>query len=237
MKNGRMDVLVDWTLSLDVDDVLRGQGADPAVLRARRPKLVAAAERALQEGQELVEPVVVYRKLVVESLQHERLGLAGGYDLSGPLIAQHLAAAREIVVMVCSVGRTLEEYASEAMATSAVHGLALDGVGSAAAEALATEACRRFEEEAAQQGFEITIPLNPGMIGWPVAVGQPQIFALLDTSGAGITLSPSNLILPRKSLSMVLGIGPDVNRGDRVCDYCTMKDTCRYQDHYEQRKP
>lgn len=37
-------------LDVDVDMVLRGQGADPAVIRQRRPCLVALARQALVEG-------------------------------------------------------------------------------------------------------------------------------------------------------------------------------------------
>jgi hypothetical protein len=39
-------------------------------------------------------------------------------------------------------------------------------------------------------------------------------------------------MVPLKSLSMVLGSGPEVDNSGRVCDYCTLKNSCRYQDHY-----
>lgn len=228
-----MDILREWDLQIDVDGVLRGQGADPAVLRSRSPRLVACAEQALEEGLQFLQPAVAYRRLRVEALQHEQLQLQGDQHLSGPLIAQHLGPAQEVVVLICTVGDALEAHAQQVIASNTVFGLALDGVGSAAAEALATEACLLLEEEAAQRGMEATIPLNPGMIGWPVEVGQPQIFALMDAQKVGVTLTSYAMMTPRKSLSMVLGLGEGVNRGGRTCDYCHMKETCRYQDHYE----
>jgi hypothetical protein len=39
-------------------------------------------------------------------------------------------------------------------------------------------------------------------------------------------------MIPRKSLSMVVGLGSDMERSGRACDYCSMQETCRYQDHY-----
>jgi hypothetical protein len=228
-----MEILREWDLSVDVDGVLRGQGADPAVVRSRSPRLVACAENALEEGLRLLEPAVAYRRLQVESLQHERLHLQGGQRLSGSLIAQHLGPAQEVVVLACTVGNALEAHAQQVMADNMLLGLALDGVGSVAAEALATEACLWLEEEAAQRGMEATIPLSPGMIGWPVEEGQPQIFALLDAAEVGVTLTSATMMLPRKSLSMVLGLGADVSQGGRTCDYCHMKETCRYQDHHD----
>ena len=226
-------VLRDWDLRLDVDDVLRGQGSDPAVIRTRRPKLVEVAEWALAEGRPLLEPLVIYRRLPVEAFRHWRLHLAGGHLLSGELVARHLASAQEVIALVCSVGQALEEHASRVMATSVVRGLALDGLGSAAAEALATEACQYFERQAAGQNLSVTIPLSPGMIGWPVDEGQAQIFALFEGDEIAVTLTDFGLMLPRKSLSMVLGLGPDVDRGGRTCDYCQMKDRCHYQERHE----
>ena len=114
-----------------------------------------------------------------------------------------------------------------------VLGLAVDGVGSAAVEALANAVCKEIELEAADRGYESTIPLSPGMIGWGVEDGQPLIFGLLDPAEIGVKLTPSYLMVPRKSLSMVMGIGPGINSGERICDYCAMRETCRYQDHYE----
>jgi hypothetical protein len=30
---------------------------------------------------------------------------------------------------------------------------------------------------------------------------------------------------------MMIGIGPGLNSGERICDYCSMRETCRYQGH------
>src|SRR5512137_673954 len=140
-----MPILTDWDLAVDADKVLWGQGADPAVVRARRPKLAALAEAAIEEGRPLLAPAVTYRRTAVTGLQHERLSLAGGGRLSGPLIAGHLAGASEVVVAVCTVGNRLSEYVSARFAADPVGALALEGLAAAAAEALAEAACRYFE--------------------------------------------------------------------------------------------
>lgn len=115
-----------------------------------------------------------------------------------------------------------------------VYGLALYGAGSAAVEALANAACLYFEEEAAQLGWQTTIPLSPGMIGWSVEEGQPQIFSLLDGSQIGVRLTESAVMLPMKTLSLVLGVGSDLNRMGTTCDYCTMREICKYSSNHAQ---
>jgi hypothetical protein len=226
-----MPKLEDWEPTIDVDDVLRGQGADPAAIRARSPHLVETAARALKVGRAMLQPQTVYRTFEVEGLRHERLTLAGGGTLSGPLIAQHLGPAERVVALICTIGPALEELSARVIQDELVYGLALDGVGSAAVEALANWACRQFEVEAALSGMQTTIPLSPGMLGWPIEIGQPQIFSLMDE--VDITLTEYGTMIPRKSLSMVLGIGAEISSGGRTCDYCSMRETCRYQDHYE----
>jgi len=226
-----MPVLTDWQLELDVDSVLRAQGADPGVIRARRPALVALAERALAVGRPLLQPKVANARLTASGLRHERLMLDGG-SLSGPLIAQHLGAAEQVIVMVCTVGSVLDGEIARQMDDDPSFALALDGVGSAAVEALAGSACRGFEQEAVARGWHPSLPLSPGMVGWTVQEGQAQIFALVDAAEAGVRLTEGGMMVPRKSLSLVLGLGPRLEAAGSACAYCTLHETCRYQDHY-----
>ena len=227
----KMVVLRDWNLDVDVDAVLRGQGADPAAIRRRSRQLVVMAERALEEGLPLLQPQVLVEHFRVDSLQHDRLRLTGGGSLRGDLLARQLAPASELVAVVCTVGGELEEHTAKVMQSEVVRGLALYGVGSAAVECLANTACQGIEQDAAGRGLQTTIPLSPGMIGWSVEEGQRQLFDLLDASAIGVELTEGDIMLPLKSLSMVIGLGSDLGVKGRTCDYCTMRESCRFQDH------
>ena len=156
-----MPVLRNWDLAVDADKVLWGQGADPAVIRARRPRLAQIAERVIEEGRGLLAPALLYDSFDVLGLRHERLDLAGGGSLTGPLIARQLGRAARVVVAVCTVGGGLSRYASEVSQTDPVRSLALDGLASAAAQGLAESACQYFEAQAAAGGLVASIPLNP----------------------------------------------------------------------------
>ena len=220
-------------LDFDVDAVLRGQGAEPKAIRKRSPRLIELAERALEEAHPLLEPRTLFIDLEVEQLRHERLELAGGGILSGKLITEHLGPAQRVVLILCTVGDALEAHAAQVSKDDIVYGLALDSVGSAAVEALANAACKHFEDQAADLGFQSSIPLSPGMVGWSVEIGQPEIFAILQPAQVNVHLTEYGLMKPRKSLTMVLGLGEMMKTGGRTCDYCAMRETCRYQDHYD----
>jgi len=216
-------------LKLTADNILRGQGADPEVIRSRSPKLLEIAEKALEQAGDMLQPEVLVVTYPVAKILHDRLDLENGTRISGPLVSEHLIGAEQITAVICTVGPGIDVYAAEVMQEDIVLGLAITGVGSAGVEALANAVCKEIEDEAAENGFQSTIPLSPGMINWDVEEGQPLIFDLADPSQIGIDLNTELFMLPRHSLSMIIGIGPDINAGKHICDYCSMRESCQYQ--------
>ena len=227
-----MELQQNLDLIFDVDAVLRGQGADASILRARRPGLVKVAEEAMQDSFSLLHPKVVYQEYATEGVQHERIILHNGQMIESKLFVQHLATASRIVVILATIGEALEKQVSRNWDSNMVYALAMDGAGSAAVEALANAACQYFEKKAVVEGMQVSIPLSPGMVDWPVSEGQPQIFRLLGETEAAVHLTPGYIMIPQKSLTMVLGVGAEMKSSARTCDYCTMRETCRYQDCY-----
>lgn len=230
-----MPVLEGWQLSIDVDQIFRRQGADPNIIRTRSPKLVQYAEKSLDVGRSLIEPKLLYKRVSIEEIRHEKLILEDGNSLSGRLITDHFAPASEVLVILCTIGSQLEEEVTRSMEKETLQALALDDYGSAAVEALANSACRRFEEEGKSQHLNTSIPLSPGMEGWPVEIGQPQIFRILPSDEIDVRLTDSYLMIPRKSLSMIIGVGEGQMLTGTTCDYCSLKETCRYQDHFTEQ--
>jgi hypothetical protein len=227
-----MPTIDDWELTIDIDQVLRGQGAEPEIIRKRSPNLVDLAARAIVEGSPLIKPRLIYRRMALESVMHERLLLRGGGKLQSSLLAQHLSPAEEIVLVVCTIGAAIDSSIAEAFKTDSLFGLSLDGLGNAAVEDLASQACRHFEQLARNKQMDISLPLSPGMDGWPVDDGQDQIFGLLPAQKIGVKLNRSRMMSPIKSLSMAIGIGEHMEGGGRQCDFCMLNETCRYKDHY-----
>jgi hypothetical protein len=233
-----MPILDNWQIQLLTDDVLKAQGADPASIRQRRPALVASTEQAIVVGRSLLHPLVLYEKFPVKRFVHERLELVTDRNgngialLTGKLIAQHMRRVQTVIVMVCTIGSELDESVSSLFKVDPVMAVALDGVGSAAVEQLAIQACNYFEAEANDQELQTTLPLNPGMIGWSVEEGQPQIFTLLDSEGINVSLTESCMMIPNKSISMILGLGKEVSSTGTSCDYCSLNGVCKYQNHY-----
>jgi hypothetical protein len=227
-----MELQQNLELIYDVDAVLRGQGADASLVRKRKPALVEIAEQARQASITLIHPKVVYQEYTVEGNLHDTLLLEGSRRLKNKMITQHLANSKKLIVLLVTIGEELEQHVANIWDTSMVYALALDGAGSAAVEALANAACRYFEQQAAERGWKTSIPFSPGMLGWPVEEGQPQIFQLLSEATSLVKLTPSYIILPKKSMTLLLGMGSDLQPTGKPCDYCMMQVSCKYQEHY-----
>ncbi len=225
-----MQVLTDWSLHLDLDLVLRGQGVDPNRARQLNSPLIWIAAEALQLGKSLIMPAALVHSLPVEAYRHGRLILAGGVTLSGPAIARFLAPAQEIIVVICTIGDQMDILISEAMKTEPGLGMSLDGLANGAVENLGMEVCRYFEREAARRSWQCSLPISPGIEGWPLLEAQTQLFNLVDSSLVGVQLTESGMMLPLKSASMVLGMGTDISAQGIPCDFCNLQETCRYHE-------
>lgn len=192
-------------------------------------------EDALNLCRKLIRPLVLFQQYEVRQFFHHRLELkphdatTGKCILSGEVISERLANSKEVIVMICTLGSDIDSAIAGMFIKNPGTALTMDYLGSTAVETLASEACNYFEQLAEKEGNKTSTPLNPGMIGWPIEIGQPQIFSLLDCYENYVSLSDSCMMIPSKSLSLVIGIGPDVYSSGDSCDYCRMKGVCKHK--------
>ncbi len=166
-----MELHQNLDLILDANAVMRGQGADPEVLRAHRPRLVEVAEKARLDSIALLTPRVFYRELAIEGIRHERLLQEGGRKIDSKLLTQQLAGASRLIVLLATIGEELEKRVTQIWDADMVYALALNGAGSASVEALANAVCLYFDQQAAEAGLRTSVPFSPGMLDWSVSDG------------------------------------------------------------------
>lgn len=213
-------------LDISVDDVLRAQGAKPEVIRARRPAIVETTQHALELGLEKAHPIGWLQELPVLAVKHDHLQLTGGASLTGSLVMQKLAGSTSVYFAIGTIGAEIEQYVSQNLEEDSAFCYILDAVGSVCAEKLGQFLESIIRKRAEEQKKSISISLSPGLIGWPVDEGQPQIFAVLQPETELVELSSSAQMHPRKSISFIMGIGCPAGNGTQ-CDYCDLRDRCQ----------
>lgn len=222
-------VLCDFQLIVTPDMVLQRQGANPAKIRLRQPRLVALAERSVAEASPWVRPQVAYQILRIKDVQPSGVMLAGGSSWDGPGLVQKLVGADYMIAAIATIGPAVERHALSLTNEDPVYALALDAYGTAAIGALTVAMKRFFAERAADAQLTTTSPLYPGTNDWELAAAQTKLFSTVDASTIGVTLTTSYVMTPSKSVSMIIGVGPKMKPAGQPCEECGAKATCRHR--------
>jgi hypothetical protein len=219
----------DWQLVINADMVLQRQGAHADKVRARQPRLVALAERAIAEGRQWIRPQVAYQILKIQEVKPSLVNLASGAQLEGSGIVRKLAGTDFLIMAVATIGPELERQILRVTKEEPAFALALDGCGTAAVGALTIAVRRFFAELARGRQLATTAPLYPGTNDWDLAPAQAQLFSIVDASAIGVRLNSSFLMTPCKSVSMAIGVGRNMQPAGQPCEECGSSETCRHK--------
>ncbi|MBE5798763.1 MAG: methionine synthase [Clostridiales bacterium] len=133
----------------------------------------------------------------------------------------------EAVLMAATLGAQSERMLIRRQAGSSTDALLMDAVLSAAIEAVcdAQETSLRTECEA--HGLYLTDRFSPGYGDMPLEQTKEICSVLQTDKTIGLTVSKSGIMIPRKSVTAVMGISrmPQKHRPSR-CMMCSMKETC-----------
>ncbi|GAI28657.1 unnamed protein product, partial [marine sediment metagenome] len=220
-------------LSLEANQVLRREGIKK--YSGLRPEIKTLIRELLasMENDHILEPAVAYETYSITAVKRSELWLGVKAALHGQLLPSVLAEAKELAAMVCTIGPKLEERVADCFGKNEpLRGLLLDGIGSAAVDTLSQEVCKFMAGEASSRGYQVSSPINPGMPGFPITE-QRQMLKLVPAEEIGVSLTSSGVMVPRKSTSMVIGLGPQMTTWTQaeVCARCNLEKTCPYRIH------
>jgi hypothetical protein len=86
------------------------------------------------------------------------------------------------------------------------------------------------EKEASERGWGVGAELAPGQLaGWDIAE-QRLVTGLLDVASIGVCVTDSGMLVPQKSASLMVGMGPGYDSAEvsSPCAYCDLRETCRH---------
>ena len=221
-------VLEDVPLRVDRDEVLRFQGYKKGI-DVPDATVLSLFDEALALGESLIEPRVVYRCSRVTG-QGPGLIEAGGERLKIPGIGRLWGPLEQAGAGVCTVGAAIEERVRRLWDERELPlAVMLDSVGSAAVESLAEYANDLLCQAAIAAGVKVTNRISPGYAGWDTAE-QAALFRLCPGDPIGVALNPSCVMTPGKSISFLVGVGPEarVDHYFTQCRRCWMPD-CAYR--------
>jgi hypothetical protein len=176
-----------------------------------------------EHAHSLINPLFSY---VIKDVEWARGSIAlieGSITFKSRIIAKLLEHCPQVAIFLVTIGKYLEETAWQLSRDGLIlEATVLDAIGSYTVEKVADLAQARIKEIVKAQGLVISRRFSPGYCDWNIAQ-QETLFYALTGNTLGIRLTGECLMIPQKSISGIIGIGP--SKAD-VEDYNPCK-TCR----------
>jgi hypothetical protein len=170
-------------------------------------RIASLVDDYIENYHDLIAPLYSYKIRNIISTDGSRVDIGESIVLKSRKVARLLERCDKVAVFALTIG----DYLEDMVAYLAENGLVLqatvlDAIGSGTAESLATQVEQSIREDARSEGLVISWRFSPGYCDWDVSQ-QELIFRALGNDTAGITLNKSMLMVPRKSVSGIIGIG------------------------------
>ncbi|HIW65974.1 MAG TPA: hypothetical protein H9879_07085 [Candidatus Alistipes intestinipullorum] len=140
----------------------------------------------------------------------------------GKIIADALKDGDRFAVVVATAGEEIDCLLHDLRNENIAKAFVADTIASELAEATLREAILDIERHT-ETGEKLSNPYSPGYCGWALTE-QRKLFALFGEDPCGVHLNDSCLMLPIKSISSVIAIGPRVVKAPYGCEICTKPD-------------
>ncbi len=149
--------------------------------------------------------------------------------LTGKIVTNYIKSASSLAFFIFTAGKEIELRSKKYFDDNdPMKGYVYDVLGSETVEAAVEKMLVELEERMLVMELNLTNPYSPGYCGWPVN-DQFKLFSFFPEKYCGITLSDTALMHPIKSISGVIGIGPDVKKHPYACQICDAQN-CIYRD-------
>ena len=207
----------------DIDEALRYAGV-PAPDEAMRQKMTVLA----REVTAAITPKHTWK-------QFPLIVTDNGYRLSNTdiLLSGHsadsmLAGCSDAVLLVCTLGIAFDTLLRTREKQDMAEAILLNGLGGALVEAV----CNETEKEIAGRnpGKYLTDRFSPGYGDLPLSL-QPSILQATDAlRRTGITVTPTFLMNPSKSVTAVIGLADTPQPAKiRGCSVCSLHGQCAFR--------
>ncbi len=187
------------------------------------PELMQTLRTLCRETAAALEPRAILRRFPLRDGDFD----GTGFRPRGRDARALLATCREGVLLAATLGAGSERMLLREQARGASRALLLDAVLSAGIEAVCDGIEARLREECEAQGLFLTDRFSPGYGDMPLEQTKEMLAVLDAQKRIGLTVTATGLMMPRKSVTAILGISETpVERRPSGCEGCAARETC-----------
>lgn len=197
----------------------RGQDIDPIT-----QKII---DETLEEIKSLVDERTIYKEFHL-NYHNDRLFLQGtDFELMGEDIKNHLKDSNTCILMGATLGHKLDTRIRYYEKVDMARALILDAASSAFIEEVCDNLCEEIEKKLLE-GRSLTFRYSPGYGDLPIGI-QYDFLKLLDGQKTiGLNVSSNSILIPRKSVTAIIGIVKKKDKKEQECKYCNKYNSCDF---------
>jgi len=218
------DDRVDLDIEIDKTQVCHYTGYDADYkLSARVSSLI---DDYAEHAHHLINPSYTYTIKDVEWARGAIAVIEDSIIFKSRVITRLLENCHQVAVFLVTIGEYLEDTAYRlARDGRMLQATVLDAIGSDAVEKVVDFVQDRIREVADTDGLVTSQRFSPGYCDWNIGQ-QRMLFWALKGNTLGIRLTGDCLMIPQKSISGIIGIGPSIENVEdyNPCMTCKKKD-------------
>ena len=156
--------------------------------------------------------------------------LLGELPLTGQSIRRHLNGCTEAILLCGTLGSGVDQLIRREMLLHPARALAVNGCAAALLEARLDDTCAELAQTLHTEGLTLTARFSPGYGDVPLAVQKDFLAVLEAGKRIGLFASEENLLIPRKSVTAVLGLADHPVTGALAgCKTCALRGKCEFR--------
>lgn len=141
-----------------------------------------------------------------------------------------LQGCSECIVIAATLGLNIERYIKKYSYTDLTKGIIIDSCATTAIEGFCDFIENTYRKYLTEDGKYLTSRYSPGYGDLSIEVNRQLINILGAQNKIGLTITESNIMIPRKSVVAIIGIsGEDKLNNKKSCLRCNNYNLCKYR--------
>ena len=190
----------------------------------------AAVDKCLKLAGPLAKARAAWAAHEIASLDRGSVNTKSGHSFSSKRLAEFLKGSDSLVVFLVTIGDRVEKAATMWMDKGEhLYGYLTDRIGSLTVEFAAEFFEEKIRKTYRSKGMSVSMRFSPGYCDWPIE-DQHKLTGLLDFSKTGVRITEACVLVPKKSISAIVGIAPRgvFTKTGSQCEVCNIK-ACDYR--------
>ncbi len=213
-------------MKIDKKEVLRYLGYKGQILDEKTENLI---DQSIKDIQNRAEIRSIHRIFPLAA-EGKRLLIEGtDIHLAGEDIRRYLKNSSHCIIIAATLGHEVDRFIRYYERLDMTKALILDAAASVTIEGIIDKLNQDLKHQVALDHKALTSRYSPGYGDFPLNIQS----SILDILGAkktiGLTTNLHNILIPRKSITAVLGIvegGIEIDKNS--CDNCNIRDNCSF---------